>query len=530
MMKSLILILPFLFVFTQISDAQNTARGVVFSDENGNGQFDSNENTLPDVAVSNGEEVVLTNDEGRYELPVTDDTILFVIKPSNYDLPVNDLNQPQFYYIHKPGGSPELEYAGVSPTGPLPESVDFGLIERDETKEFRMLLFGDPQPYTEQEVDYFDRDIVDELVDASGYEFGITLGDIVGDDLDLFAPYNESIARIGLPWFHVYGNHDMNFDAESDEYADETFEANFGPATYSFNHGKAHFIVLDNVVYPRPDGEAGYIGGVTDKQLAFIENDLKHVPKDHQIVLAAHIPLYVPEWRETSDYFLVEDRRKLFDILSEYPRLISLSAHTHIQRLHYLEEESGWDYANDHLHYNVGTTGGDWWSGVPDERGIPPTLMRDGTPNGYAMMNFTGNSYTLDYKVAGEDESKTMSIWAPNVVPQNEWFNSDFYVNFFLGNDSTKVEFQVEGENDWRRMQKIELGDPFVTSLRDKWDRADHILEGKRPNNAVASSHLWRARVPKNLSEGEHKVIIRVTDMFDREHIDEFTYSIKNRK
>lgn len=519
-----------LLIFTSQPKAQNTARGVVYSDENKNGKLDSNEKPITGVAVSNGRDVVLTDHEGVYELPISDNTILFVIKPSDYDLPVNELNQPQFFYNHKPGGSPELEYPGVDPTGPLPESVNFGLIKGDHTEEFRMLVFGDPQPYTEEEVDYFDRDIVDELVGAKGYEFGITLGDIVGDDLDLFAPYSESVARIGLPWFHVYGNHDMNFDAESDEFADETYEANFGPATYSFNHGNVHFIVMDNVVYPRTDGESGYIGGVTEKQLEFIANDLKYVSKDDLIVFAAHIPLYVPEWRETSDYFLIDYRQKLFDVLSEYPNVLSLSAHTHIQRLHYLDEESGWDYSNDHLHYNVGTTGGDWWSGVPDERGVPPTLMRDGTPNGYATINFSGNSFTLDYKVAGEDASKTMSIWAPKVVPQNERFNSDFYVNFFLGNDSTTVEFQVEGQEYWRKMQKVELGDPFVTSLRDKWDRADYILNGKRPNNAVASSHLWKARVPKNLSEGPHTIIIMVSDHFGRGFFDEFTYRIENRK
>lgn len=529
-MKFILLLLSIWLVFSPTAEAQDKARGVVYSDENGNGQFDSDEKVLQDVAVSNGRDVVLTDNEGKYELPISEDTILFVIKPSGYDLPVNDLNQPQFFYIHKPGGSPELEYPGVDPTGSLPESVDFGLIKRDEQEEFRMLVFGDPQPYNEKEVDYFDRDIVDELADAEGYEFGITLGDIVGDDLDLFKPYSESVSRIGLPWFHVYGNHDMNFDAESDQYADETFEANFGPATYSFNHGKTHFIVFDNVVYPRPDGESGYIGGVTEKQLTFIENNLKFIPKDHQIVLAAHIPLYVPEWRETSDYFIVEDRAKLFEILSDFPNLLSLSAHTHVQRLHFLEKESGWDHSSEHLHYNVGTTGGDWWSGVPDERGIPTTLMRDGTPNGYAIINFNGNTFTLDYKVAGEEESKKMSIWGPEVVPQNEWFNSDFYVNYFLGSDSTKVEFQINGEGNWRKMQKINLGDPFVTSLRDKWDRADYILEGKRPNNAVASSHLWRARVPKNLPEGTQTLVIRVTDQFDREFIDEFTYRIENRK
>ncbi|SMO58465.1 calcineurin-like phosphoesterase C-terminal domain-containing protein [Fodinibius sediminis] len=509
--------------------AQDMATGIVFHDENQNGQVDSSEQRLAEVPVSNGQEVVLTDKQGRYELPADDDTIIFVIQPDGYKLPVDDKHRPQFYYIHKPEGTPDLDYSGVSPTGPLPDSVNFGLIKGEQTDNFEMLVFGDPQPYNMQEVNYFNRDIVDELVGGDGYEFGITLGDIVGNNLDLFEPYSKSVARIGLPWFNVYGNHDMNFDVESDSLADETFEATFGPPTYAFNKGNVHFIILDDVIYPRKDGEAGYIGGLTDKQLIFIENDLKHVSSDHLIVLAFHIPLSVPRWRGLEEYFRVEDRQKLFNLLSDYSHTLSLSAHTHVQQLHFLDEKQGWRGKKPHLHYNVGTTGGDWWSGEPGEDGIPPTIMRDGTPNGYASIQFEGNDFTLNYKVAGADKEKKMNIWGPDVVPKREWFNADLYVNYFLGSDSTIVEYRVQGKNKWRQMKKVELGDPYITSLRDKWDKSEDLINGKRPNNAVASSHLWKTRIPKNLPEGEHTITIRVTDMFGRQFFDEFSYRVEDR-
>ncbi|MEL7833828.1 calcineurin-like phosphoesterase family protein [Fodinibius sp. Rm-B-1B1-1] len=525
----LVVAITMLFFGAGSALAQDMATGVVFHDKNQNGQLDSSEKRLADVAVSNGKDVVLTDKQGRYELPVDDDTIIFVIKPGSYKLPVDNRERPQFYYIHKPKGSPDLEYSGVSPTGPLPDSLNFGLIKGEQTDNFEMLVFGDPQPYNMQELDYFNRDIINELTDVEGYEFGITLGDIVGNDLDLFEPYSKSVARIGTPWFNVYGNHDMNFDVESDSLADETFEATFGPPTYAFNKGKVHFIVLDDVIYPRKDGESGYIGGLTDKQLTFIKNDLKHVPNDHLVVLASHIPLVVPEWRDGDPYFRMDDRQKLFELLSDYSHTLSLSAHTHVQRLTFLTENDGWKGENPHLHYNVGTTGGDWWSGEPGEDGIPPTIMRDGTPNGYASINFEGNDYTLNYKVAGADEEKTMNIWGPEVVPQREWFNADLYVNYFLGSDSTKVEYRVKGKEEWQKMDKVALGDPYITSLRDKWDRSEGLIDGKRPNNAVASSHLWKTRVPKNLPEGEHTITIRVTDIFGRQFFDEYSYHVEDR-
>lgn len=512
-------------VALQDSVAQNRANGVVFHDQNGNGSLDSNEKGIPTVAVSNGRDVVMTDDRGRYQLPVDDDTIIFVIKPSGYDLPVDDRNLPQFYYIHKPKGSPELDFAGVKPTGPLPESVNFPLRKATVREEFKMMVFGDPQPYTIEEVEYFDRDIVSEVAGVDGYDLGISLGDLVGDDLDLFDPYTKSVARVGIPWFNVYGNHDMNFDAADDRYADETFEATFGPATYAFNHGKVHFIVLDDVVYPRTDGESGYIGGLTDRQLSFIENDLKQVPKDHLIVLAFHIPIFMPEgWGRT---YRAEDRDRLFDLLEDYPHTLTLSAHTHYQRLEFFDSEEGWEQVTPHLHYNVGTTSGDWWSGVPDERGIPQTVMRDGTPNGYATIKFEGNQYVFDYKAAGFESSHRMSMWGPNVVPQNSWHSADLYVNYFLGSDSTLVEYRVEGEdNDWNRMARVEEQDPNVARLRQKWDTADQVLPGKRPSNPINSTHLWKAHVPNNLSLGEHTIEIKVTDMFGRVFRDKFFYEV----
>lgn len=522
-----ILLLGFI-LFGSGVQAQQTATGTVYQDANANGQLDTGEEGLRGVVVSNGREVVLTKDDGTYSIGIDEqDGRVFVIKPSGYRLPVDELNRPQFYYLHKPSGSPELEFEGVKPTGKLPDSINFPLIKETSDTTFRALLFGDPQPYTRQEVDYFDQDIVSELHEANQFAFGISLGDLVGDDLDLFQPYSESVAKVGIPWFNVYGNHDMNFDAHGDSLADETFEATFGPATYSFNHGKAHFIILDDVVYPRTDGKAGYIGGLTDRQLSFIENDLEYVPNDHLVVLAFHIP--IPESDNGS--YRISDRRRLFNLLKDYPHTLSLSAHTHIQQFNFFDEEAGWNQLEPHIHYNAGTTSGDWWSGVPDDRGIPPTLMRDGTPNGYAMLNIDGNEYTIDYKAADKDQGYKMSVWGPEFVPQDSWHGAQLYVNYFLGSKFTRVQYRVQQyDNAWRTMRRTESEDPYVTALRQKWDRSNSLLEGRRPSNPIASTHLWKAGIPNNLPVGEQTLEIRVTDMFGRTFTDEFTYRVVESK
>ena len=67
------------------------------------------------------------------------------------------------------------------------------------------------------------------------------------DDLDLFKESNANLALIGIPWYNVVGNHDINFDSKDDAGSDETFHRFFGPNYYSFDHGPVHFIVLDDV-------------------------------------------------------------------------------------------------------------------------------------------------------------------------------------------------------------------------------------------------------------------------------------------
>src|SRR5690554_6059261 len=114
MMKKLILF-GLLLVTSFGGMAQEMANGVVFEDLNRNGKKERREKGIPGVAVSNGIQVVQTDAQGKYTLPVSDDQIIFVIKPSDYEVPVNENNLPQFFYIHKPNGSPELILLGSHP-------------------------------------------------------------------------------------------------------------------------------------------------------------------------------------------------------------------------------------------------------------------------------------------------------------------------------------------------------------------------------------------------------------------------------
>lgn len=503
-----------------------TIGGYVYEDQNGNGKKDRREQGIAHVNVSNGVDVVLTDANGYYELDVADDNIIFVVKPAGFQFPLDAYNLPQFYHVHKPKGSPtELRYAAFPPT-PVVENVDFALHATTESEQFSAFIFGDPQAYVARELEFFDRGIVSEVVgQTEGITFGISLGDLVGDDLSLHSPYKEIVAKIGLPWYNVIGNHDMNFDVTADSLSDETFELNFGPANYAFNYGNAHFIVLDDILYPDPRDGQGYWGGFREDQLDFVENNLKHIDKDKLIVLAFHIPLQ----HTNGNSFRPEDRQRLFDILKDFPHTLSLSAHRHTQSQIFYGAEDGWRQEKPHHEYNVGTTSGDWYSGEVDHRGVPSATMRDGTPQGYAFLHVDGNQYKLDYKVAGQSADYQIRAFHPYVVPQGRSSRAGLFANFFMGHRNSKVEYRIN-DGDWQPMRLHPGVDPYYVSKLYPWDNVDYLLPGRRPTDAIPSSHLWRVALPTNMDIGIHEIEIRATDDYGRAFIQKSRYRIEAPK
>ena len=494
---------------------QDTARGIVYEDSNQNGKRDAREKGVAKVAVSNGVDVVLTDAAGKYQLPARDNNIFFVIKPQGYQFPVDEHNKPQFYYIHKPEGSPALKYAGSKPTGKLPKSVDFALQKNtEEQADFSALVFGDPQAYNMDEINYFEQGIIQDITATEKFSFGLSLGDLVGDDLVLHEPYIETVGKLGLPWFNVMGNHDMNFDVKEDILSDETYEKNFGPNNFSFNYGNAHFIILDDILYPNPRTGKGYLGGFRKDQLDFVENNLKFVPKDKLIVLAFHIPLL----HKNSNVFRGEDRQRLFDLLAEYPHTLSLSAHTHLQRHNFYTKEDGWRQEKPHHEYNVGTTSGDWYSGLKNKQGVPTSTRRDGTPKGYAILNISGNTYTFDYKVAGKPNDYQLNITFPTEVLQKNVRRHTLYVNFFIGTPNDTVEYSLDG-SEWTKMNHTVTEDPNYQFNVLKFDNASELMDGRRPSAATLSTHVWQTKLPTTLKAGQYTIQVRATDMFGRTHL-----------
>ena len=511
-----------------------TASGVVFEDRSGSATRQQGDPGIAGVLVSNGREVVKTDSEGRYALPVDEETIIFVIKPAGYAVPIEAGTMlPRFYYIHHPAGTPAhlgLRYGGIAPTGPLPASIDFPLTRIAEPDRFDVLLLSDPHAGSPAEIDFIRNDVVNPLVGTNA-AFGLTTGDIMSDDLSLYTRFNRLIGRLGIPWRNVVGNHDLNLDAPEGRYSRETFKHTFGPSYSAFAYGRTLFLLLDNVDYfgARAGGDCAYQGRFGKRQLAFVANVLRQTPMDHLVVAAMHIPL-ATDLDPDDPASNTLDRAALVKLLEGRPS-VSFAGHTHTTEHHYLgygERRSG---EAVHHHHVLTAVSGSWWSGPYDRRGVAAADSYDGTPNGFHVLSIDGNRYTTRFVPAKEPNAARMRIMVdrgPRRPPgdqgarmlellgapmaQDHAVAADLVVNVFDGGPRTLVEYRI-GERTPVRMERQRRVDPFV---REVFARNGAT---KKPwVEAQPCSHLWVAHLPADLELGTHCISVRVVDEYAREH------------
>ena len=484
--------------------------GKVWEDGNGNGLIDPGEKPLPGIKVSDGVELVRTDATGRYRLPVVDGRTVFVIKPAGYDLPERKDGLPDFWTNIRTDSGPTLKYGGIPVV--FPGCKDFGLLpatrEASQDKPLEILVFSDTQTKNLADVDYYRRDIVEPLVGKSAARLGVTLGDVVDDDLSLYPALNQVTRLLQLPWLHVAGNHDLDFDAPRDEDSLLSYRNTYGPDTFAWEEEQAVFIGLDDVVY-LPGQKPAYIGGLRQDQFAFLEAYLPTVSRDRLLVVGVHIPLF--DTKPGVETFRRADRTRLFGLLRDFPHVLLLSGHSHTQQHVYHGAEDGWQGASPLHEYNVGAACGAFWSGAKDAAGIPDSTMSDGTPNGYARLSVRhGGAYSLAWHPA-RDADAALSLHAPKVLRQGAYPAWGVYANVYMGQAGTRVEYRVDA-GEWKPMKQVLQADPRLLAENSRDDQAEQLRGYDRSPEATPSPHLWRGALPTDLAVGEHTIEVKVWD------------------
>lgn len=495
-MKSTFYICFFLlFLIAGFSSAQEktTFQGTVFLDENANGIFDKIEKGLKGICISNGLEVVQTNEKGEWQIESELKKSVFVIKPAGFAVPINQHQIPQHYNQSE---------------GSVSSGINFPLLKQNENENFSAVFFGDTQARGEREMNFIFHDAVEELIGTDA-AFGVSLGDIVADDPEMMDDVAAGIGQIGIPWYNVFGNHDSDRDAKTNEERDDTFERFFGPSTYAFEYGEVAFISLNNI-YFKPVGK--YTPQFTDDELAFVANYLKYVPDNKLVVLMMHMPIVACDNREEM-YQLIQNREHTF----------SISGHVHEQINLFVDEKMGWKGKEPHHHLINATVCGSWWCGLNDETGIPHATMNDGAPNGYSVITFDGNNYSIRFKAARRPENYQMNIYLPDEIEKTASDTNLVLVNVFAGSERSVVEMTIDNVN-WIKMENFKTIDPEVLRMHQLAPFLSEKVNGQPLDEVFGfamdspsiSHHIWKGKLPSGIAQGTHRITIRTTDMYNQ--------------
>lgn len=523
------------------------ARGTVFFDRNGNGRLDdAREHGIPNVSVSNGLDVVRTDRHGRYHIPLPEESILFISKPADWEVPVDQNNLPQFYYIHYPNGTPpvaEWQNPVIEPTGPLPDQINFPLLRgKPGVREFKVMGFADTQAGTQEEEDGIREDIVAPIVNNPfGASFGFVAGDVVNDNLALFPRHNEIMGKIGIPIWNVPGNHDTNNESPSDRYATQTYSRYYGPTDFSFDHGETHFIGADNI--DDGDDDRPSLGCVLNaRQLQWLRNDLKFVPRNKLIVLITHCPLITYALDSNNERYALGGNintinlAEIVEILKPFPRVYAIAGH---------DTSNSWKVQLNHTHNWHGewflshtlaeVRGNGWSTGPRTERDTRTVNMQDGNPNGYYVMTFKGTTVqpkfipgkgdpntsmriVLDPLPLGARDPVTGKVLTVNRGPLAP--DTKVIVNLFDGGDQDVVELSFDG-GPWIVLENVLRTDPFQERQYLQYRGTENAVSRPQP-----SSHIWEYPLRPDIAPGVHTVQVRTRDNFGQVAADSFSFEV----
>jgi N-acetyl-anhydromuramyl-L-alanine amidase AmpD/outer membrane protein assembly factor BamB/predicted phosphodiesterase len=239
--------------------AETAIEGTVYRDANGNGVRDAGEAGWPGVGVSNGDSIVLTDEQGHYRLEPSDEAmeIIYVLQPNSVELThrfytrveeIADSSKVDFGMRPAPVHQGPLQFAQVS---------DVHVGRRTDFARFLKAL---------EEVDNY----------PAPLDFLVATGDLVNrasvdEEIETYAAVSERSVR---PWMHCFGNHDSDRGTSGTLW----YRRFLGPDYYSFDRGDVHFVVRNSVI-------AEY--DVMDR---WIEEDIRLFGQGKTVVVFQHYP------------------------------------------------------------------------------------------------------------------------------------------------------------------------------------------------------------------------------------------------
>lgn len=432
------------------------------------GRVMSKDKPLANVIVSDCYSAVATDANGYYTIdPHREATFIFVSTPSGYAFPHENYLARQYQVISRITDKKKVDFEFQ----PLGKTDD----------RHRFVIWADPQVKNNSDVSMMMNESVPDVqklvagMAAGTLIHGICVGDLVWDNHELFPEYSKAVKGCGIPFFQALGNHDMDYRLGGDETSDATFKKHFGPTNYSFNRGKAHYVVLDDVLYLGKERE--YTGHITQAQLDWLKQDLSFVPKDSLVIVNLHIPVHNA----------VDNNKELYALLKPFKSAHIMSGHTHYNR------NVITDGIYEHVH---GTVCGAWWTGP---------VCEDGTPDGYGVYEVNGTDLSWYYKSTGHEKHYQISL----VIRQDEAGANEMVANVFNWDPAWKVEWWVDDQ--YKGILKNKPGfDPLAVTLM----KGPNLPAKRSFAEPKKTDHLFTETLPAVYK----KVKIMATDRFGNKY------------
>ena len=471
---------------------------------------------LKGVVISDGVEVVATDDNGIYQMKSAKKFgYVFISIPSGYEV-ANDGVRPVNHILLQKDPS-------------TAERVDFRVFEAGDQTNHKMLVFGDMHLAGGRNNDSkwfreFCKE-VDAYVQSHNSEkvYAMTLGDMTWDyywyDRSYqFAQYLNDVKLIkDLTIFHTIGNHDHDMMLPGDFKNAVQYMTEVAPDFYSYNIGKVHYIVLDNILSTSKGGgkdDRKYNELVTEEQLAWLAKDLSYVSKSSPVVVSMHAT--------TSNLYTEANRTALYNCFAGFDQVHFFTGHTH--KTANIQSGNWYDH-------NCGAVCADWWDCVFKSDG-KVHIGTDGAPGGYEIFDIAGTEFRWQFKGTGMDENIQFRTYDLN----NIHLSSEKYMagkpdaqvavfdavagNWKQANNMNEVYINVWNYGPGWNIEVTEEGKPLTVTKSGGSSYRDplHILTymptcGKTTEDSFTTkscSHLWMVTASSATSTLE----IKVTDNF----------------
>ena len=417
-------------------------------DPNVQGTISCNGVGVEDVVVSDGYVFTRTNEDGKYSFySDKKNGYVFYEIPSGY-MPVDNstLTSEQRIFTRF--------WKDLSKRNDLKalETVNFQL-QVENNMNFRMLVGADPQMSNRNnDVNTF-RTLFFPCSDAEYKEameanvpiYSTYMGDLAWDNYwysrswghyeykNLFA---TNYSKYKIRHFSVMGNHDHDGAVYTSDSVDfmsaETYRRQMGPNYYSYNIGKVHILVMDDIIYKNEDnggsyakgivGERNYTTGFSETQLNWAKRDLAMVDKNTTVVLCMHAPMYkIGSIAQNTVEYGLTNHAVMEELLAPFKQVFIWSGHRHVTY-----NMSPPTHPNI-IEHSINQMGGDlysasYYSGLysPSPQGVGRPVSADGTPGSYQMFYFYGDSVTWRFKGLEKDNNGQFHVFDGNSI-RNFW-------------------------------------------------------------------------------------------------------------